>query len=402
MLLSPARKLAITLVATLALTACSDPDDDPNQDTDLNQETDLNQDTDLNQPSLQGWTILTHPCAGHRTDALHCDDHLTCFVGCGTTTQGAQGLYQTTDGGETWARPSTNPPDVLNAARVNDISRSSDGLLYIAGELTGPTRVASLAPNGDLEIVWDRGTTTDFSFTAGQFRRSDTGRAIANSQTGVDLVYRSSDLDDWESGRGFWSDGDDDDVPQGVQFLRLQTLGDDFYGVGSTISQPPMVFLPKWTGDDFDFHILPLAADGLGAFTGELWDLSVTEDFLLAGGVNQSQNLGVLFIHPMGSGDPTTTDAWNLFDVGHLFPEHTTWIQGVCQANGVLYAVGRESSQSWGFVLRSDDGGESFTDISPYADGATASELSDAYRCHATESGVIVAGADGMFAVFDD
>ena len=39
------------------------------------------------------WTATAHPCDGHRTDALFCDDADHCFVGCGTTTIG-KGLYE--------------------------------------------------------------------------------------------------------------------------------------------------------------------------------------------------------------------------------------------------------------------------------------------------------------------
>lgn len=369
-----------------------------NQNQTENQTT--NNQTNQNQGQDDGWTLYEHPCAGNRTDALHCDDAQTCFVGCGTTTTGNQGMYQTTDGGATWARPTTNPANVLDTARVNDISRSADGLLYIAGEITGPTRVISMDDAGNLEIVWDAGTHIDFSFTAGSFRRAANGWAIAESLTGVGLVYREGDSAEWETGYGFWSDGDDDDDSFGIQILALQDHGDEIFGVGSTISQPPTVLLPKWTAGDFDFHIVQLAASGLGAFNGELWGIDVDDDGIVAGGVNQAANTGVIFTHAPGDGDATEPGNWSMFNVGTLFPDQTTWVQGVCRGNGTIYAVGRESSEEWGFVLRSTDGGATFEDISPYDDGATESNLSDAYRCQVTGDGVIVAGAGGQFAVF--
>ena len=72
------------------------------------------------------WSVYEHPCSGNRTDALHCDDARVCFVGCGTTTNG-RGLFVTYDGGESWAPLEASPPTFLEEARVNDISRSSDG-----------------------------------------------------------------------------------------------------------------------------------------------------------------------------------------------------------------------------------------------------------------------------------
>ena len=359
--------------------------------------------SDNQAPGTDKWTIYTHPCAGNRTDALHCDDASTCFVGCGTTTNGDQGIYLTTNGGQHWLAPTTTPANALRSARVNDISRSDDGLLYLAGQITGDARVVSMDDDHHLETIWERGTTTDFSFTAGSFRRADNGSMIAESLTGVDLVYREGPQHDWKSGRDFWNDGDDDDVPNGVQITRLATHGDQFYGAGSTISQPPTVFLPKWTAGDFDFHIVQLAADGLGAFNGELWDIDVDDTGIVAGGVNQSNNTGVIFTHNHGTDDPTDPANWELFDVVDLFEGATTWVQGVCRAGSTIYAVGRESSQEWGFVLRSTDSGVTFEDITPYAmeSNSLESMLAQAYRCQVTENGVIVAGAAGMFAVFE-
>ena len=54
------------------------------------------------------WNEYIHPCIGNRTDALWCDDASTCFVGCGTTTNG-QGMYTTADGGENWDSLTTSP-----------------------------------------------------------------------------------------------------------------------------------------------------------------------------------------------------------------------------------------------------------------------------------------------------
>ena len=388
--------LTIAFASTTAMGCIVEAEDDDDSEPEDHQA--------QNNDDLSGeWTLYTHPCVGHRTDALHCDDAASCFVGCGTTASGDQGFYVTDDGGATWESPTTDQAPMGESARVNDISRSSDGLLYLGGKFAEPTRVLSLSESGELTSVWERGDTIDFNFDVGAFRRAENGRAVAVSQTGVGLVYRDGDDDEWDTGYGFWDDGDDDDVGSfGVQITSLASFDDGIYGAGSTISQPPMVFLPKWSDERFDFHIVQLAAEGSEAFNGELWGIDVDDEFIVAGGVDQDSNTGVVFTHQFGDGDATDPSNWTKFDVGSLFDGHTTWIQGVCLGDDGIYVVGRESMLEWGFVLRSTDGGINFEDISPYDEGSAQSNLADAYRCQSTDDAVIVAGAEGLFAVYSD
>ena len=349
-----------------------------------------------------GWQVYRHPCVGNRTDALHCDDKFKCYVGCGTTTEG-RGTYMTTDGGVTWQTITTIPEGILDLARVNDISRSADGKLYFAGEIANETRVISMDTQGNLVEIFNRGTTSDFSFAPGTFRRSESGRAIAESLTGSDIIYRSSDSDDpngsWTSGRDFCRDGDADDVPSGVQLLSIEVLGDDFYGVGSTINSPNTIFLPKWDNTDFDFHILQFNHQGLGAFTGELWDIDVSTQGIVAGGVNQTMAQGTIYTHTGGPNrvDPST---WNFFDVSSVIPNQSTWVTGVCMSDQAIIAVGRESREGWGFVLRSTDGGRSFEDISP-RDENNRPYIPNASGCVVKDNTLIITGAGGLFAVYD-
>jgi hypothetical protein len=379
------------------------PDDttDTTPDVEADAEADVVADT---TPDGPGWAVFAHPCVGNRTDALHCDDANTCYVGCGTTTEG-RGLYMTDDGGATWGEPVTDPEDILSGARVNDIFRGDDGLLYVAGEITGPTRVVSLANDGTLAEVWNSRPTVGFGFTAGSFRRNSDGWAIAESLTGTDVVYREGDdtdaTDSWLGAR-FWDDGGADDVSFGVQILAMEVHNDLFYGVGSTISQPPIVLLPNWTAGTFDFSIVQLAASGLSAFSGELWDIDVNDEVIVAGGVNQDADVAVIFSHPNNS-EATDASAWRRFNVNRVptLADAASWVTGVCVGEDVIYAVGREAREGWGFILRSTDNGQTFEDISPYSDGATSSDFDDVSRCEVAEDGtLIVAGAGGLFAVY--
>lgn len=345
-----------------------------------------------------GWSTSTHPCAGNRTDALWCDDAQTCFVGCGTTTTGV-GLFTTTDGGQNWSALTTTPADFFAAARVNSISRS-EGTLYVAGDLPNSAAVVSVDDSGAVAEVFTRGATVDFSFTPGNFRRAMNGRAIAESLTGVDLVYREMDggdpTDSWSTGRGFWSDGDPDDVPNGLQILDLEVYDGQFYGAGANINQPPTVFLPAWDQSEFDFQIVRLAT-GIGEFDGEMWGIDVNADGISVGGVDQNRDVGKVYSIATAE-DATDAANWTEFDVASVLADEATWVTDVCRASGnVVIATGRQSAEGWGFVLRSEDGGETFTDITPY-DESGNSEFEDVSRCQVVDNGIIVAGKDGLFA----
>lgn len=351
----------------------------------------------------QGWTLRTHPCAGSRTDALFCDDDSTCFTGCGSALDG-RGMFMTRDGGQTWAGVASEPADFFEGSRVHDIWRSpDDGKLYVAGEHEERLRVVSVDARGRIGEVFKAKPNINFSFTAGSFRRAPGGRAVAESLTGDAIVYREQDSDDplesWESGRDFPTD-----QVSSAQILAMDVLGGDFYAVGSTIGQPPMVMLPAWDGA-FDFEILPLVREGSeSAYTGELWDIDVTTQGIVVGGVNQDESVGMVHVFNFeGSLSPSALANWKTTSLERLFPGKPTWIQGTCRDHGVIYAVGRESREDWGLVIRSEDGGETWQDLSPYESGSAKGALAALSRCHVTSSGgVIVAGAGGLLARFED
>jgi hypothetical protein len=218
-------------------------------------------------------------------------------------------------------------------------------------------------------------------------------------------VYRNADSadprDSWLGAR-FWDDGGADDVRFGTQILAMEVHRDEFWAVGSTISQPPIIMVPNWTTDVLDFGIVQLASSGLSAFRGELWDIDVNDAIVVAGGVNQDADVGVIFTN---ANSDTVSDAttWRRFNVNRVttLADASTWVSGVCAGDGVVYAVGRESAEGWGFVLRSTNNGEGWDDISPYAAGSSSSSFPDVSRCVvAADGSLLVAGAAGLFAVY--
>jgi len=362
-----------------------------------------NSTTDHNQTDSP-WTVGQHPCAGNRTDALWCDSDTTCWVGCGTTTNG-EGLFTTSDGGANWEAPTTNPSGIFETMRVNGLWRDPDnGLLYVSGVGNNGFNVVSLDDSGAVEEVWQKGNMVNFSFNGGKYRRAPDGRQIVESLNGVGILYRDSDDAEWQDGDGFWAD----QVPNGVQFLDMAVHDGKFYGAGSTISQPPMVHLPKWDDNTqpFDFEILELVEDGgLGSWTGEMWGIDVNDDGIVVGGVDQDGDRGMIFTFDFGGGGTATNrDDWSVLDVSPFFPDDPTWVRGVCRgANGQIWAVGENpiASNQYGFVLSSTDNGQTFVDRTDYVAGE--SSMPALHRCRATSSGgVIVAGAGGYFGVLAD
>lgn len=343
--------------------------------------------------TLPGWVLSRHPCDGHRTDTLFCENEQTCYVGCGTTTAGNQGYYVTTDGGATWAPPETTPANFFRTSRVNSISRDGDRL-YVAGQLGANQSVVSVSASGEVDEVFERGDQTWNGFPAGELRCHE-GRCVLESKTGTGIVVKEGVDAAWGDGAGFWADGDDDDVEAGVQIQDLEVFGGAFWAVGSRIIQPPIVFTPKWDEGAFDFGIVPLAT-GLEGFNGELLGIDIDEAGVVVGGVNHDEARGIVYSLPAGA-DPNVASNWRRFDVGTLLEDRATWVHDVCRHGDTIYAVGRESRGSWGFILRSEDGGETFADITPY--GARGeSLLEEVSRCQAFEGGVITAGGGGQVA----
>lgn len=327
---------------------------------------------------LAGWSISEHPCFGNRTDTLWLDDADTAWVGCGSTTSG-YGLYLSTNGGGSWAAPTTDPAGYFDDFRVSSVSRSADGLLYVAGTGSGD-RVVSLDTASTpmtVSTAFESMGQTWNSFHVGTFRRAPDGFAVAESLTGADLAWRQGDDASWQDGYGWWTSG------SSFQILDLDELDGDFYGVGSTITQPPHVFVPA---EGSGFAMDPVALDE--GSTGELWGLDADAGGFVAGGVDQERDVGVVFTT---SGDPADPGAWTLLDVSTVAGTDATWIRGVCRDGDRVVAVGEYSRTSDGLVLSSTDGGATWADQTPL-------ESPPLHRCAFAGGTLAIAGAEGFFA----
>jgi len=345
------------------------------------------------------WTLYSHPCVGNRTDALWMDDADNAYVGCGSTTSG-EGLYHTADGGTSWSSVSATN-NFFDSMRVNSISRAADGNLYVAGTGSNNARVVYLDGSDALQEFYlkpDSGAQSWQTYQVGTFRMDSASRAVSESLTGSDVMYWAGSGSDYVDGYGWWNETDVEGG--GAQILDLEVSGDRFYGVGSTINQPPYFFYESDSGmgDAFAFNAVRLVESGLSSFIGEVWDIAIDDqgDFLLAG-VNQDADTAVLWFN--NSASPYSTSDWTLVNVSDTIPpddNNATRFYGACRDGDTLVAVGDYSQKGDGLVAYSTDGGANWA----YPDTA-AEGVGVLSKCQIVDGKVYIVGADGLFARLD-
>jgi hypothetical protein len=340
---------------------------------------------DSGAPPAGGWAEHHHPCVGNRTTALFVDDDGTIWVGCGDTTSGF-GVFRSSDDGATWDAPATQPAGVAGGMRVNSIERGPDGLLYLAG--TGSAMAIRLDTTSEPMMASQVLTSVPrvgFQFPVGRFRQLSDGRALAESDTGTDLLYRESGS--IGASASMWTDASAAMSPA-IQMLDLVVSEDRFYACGSTIAQPPVLFLPSRapSAEPYEFEVLTLTT----AWGGELWGLAVSPDRIVAAGVDQSSATGKIFV---SGADRYDAADYREIDITPLVNGSSgrTWARGVCMRGDAIAVVGENQPlrSGGGFVLVSDDGGETFTDITPAGAGNSIS------RCSIEADGTLVAAGEG-------
>ena len=346
------------------------------------------------------WSVFTHSCPGaSRTDALWVEDDAM-WVGCGTNQLG-YGLHRSSDGGETWADVATSPANEATQFRVSAIARGDGGLLYVAGfDANDSDMLLSYETSADpavVEKVLVAGNQVGTSFPAGSLGLLSGGRIFTESQTGYGALFRP-DADVvanallWDDVY-YWANGGN---PPGYQMLDLAVHGDRLYGCGATIAEPPYVFLPAQDpgAEAWEFDVVELPNTG---WTGEMWGVAATDDRVIAVGVDQDADVGKIYVSGDDAYDPAGYTQFDLPDIvggGNL----GTWARGVCAEGDRIVVVGERQplSGGTGLVMLSEDGGMSFTDITPAAD-VTESVT----RCAFTSQGdAVVVGAGGFVGIY--
>ncbi|MEE4330059.1 MAG: hypothetical protein V2J10_04275 [Wenzhouxiangella sp.] len=344
-------------------------------------------------PALAGsdWVITSHPCPGaSRTDALQKDSDGTLWVGCGTTATGF-GLYTSPDGGDTWQTVTTSPADVVDEFRVTTLTRGHDGALYAGGiDTTAGTnlRVVRLDTSGTMPYPTSATLTSvaqvGRQFTVGSYAELSDGRALADSLTGFDRLYRP----DAVTGP---SAADWDAPSTGLEsFVDLIAFNDGFYAAGSRINIPPRIFLPPTAPGAQPWELVEVILDP--SYDGEMWGIAANAQRVVAAGVNQDSDQGKIYV---SSGDPYVAANYTEFFLSDITMdgESASWARGVCMRGDTIVVVGERQplSSYTGRVVISTDGGQSFENITP---SPSAESLT---RCAIAESGLVtVVGAGGF------
>ena len=311
------------------------------------------------------WMELSGPCGGSATNAMWFDDPNTGFVGCGENAAG-EGLYTTVDGGATW-----ESHNAFNEVRIMDLRRGPDGVLYGAGtdQLDGYS-LWSIDESGANLAVTGLYTPSNSAFTAvGQGENAAVtagGQILVDSLTGTSAAYRAAAGGMFEEQYNIGEAAiDDPDVGPAFQVRRIVTLDGDFYAAGSLINDPARVHLPsQMPGATFHFHTVLLQQD---TRDGELLDMHVwSPTRMIVAGHDQSLRFPLIYV--IDGGDPYVSDNWQQVVLADSGIEYEGGINDLHVVGDTVVAVGEKyPTSSGGFVIMSEDGGLTWTEITPEA-----------------------------------
>ncbi|MBK8241149.1 MAG: hypothetical protein IPK74_37005 [Deltaproteobacteria bacterium] len=346
------------------------------------------------------WSIHTHSCSGpSRTDALLVEADAM-WVGCGTNQVG-YGLHGSFDGGASWSPIATDPANEAAQFRVSAIARGDDGLLYVAGfDATDSDMIlgydTSSSPAAVTQVLV-AGNQVGTSFPAGSLGLLSGDRIFTESQTGYGALLRpdgsvGANALQWDD-HYYWANGGN---PPGYQMLDLVVHDDRMYACGSTIAEPPYLFLPAAApaAEVWMFDAIELPNTG---WTGEMWGVAATDERVVAVGVDQDGDVGKIYV---SGADPYDAAGYAQFDLPDIVGGNDlgTWARGVCAAGDRIVVVGERQplSSNTGLVMISEDGGASFEDITPFEDVTESVS-----KCTITPEGaVVVAGAGGFVGIY--
>jgi hypothetical protein len=245
--------------------------------------------------------------------------------------------------------------------------------------------------------------------------RTSDGLEVAESLTGTQLLVRQDepgwitdfyDDQEWVPSYGWWHSTSSDHT----QLLDMVLVDDMPIAVGSTISQPPVVYLPpqSWdfaTDTDGDGNLDQLfetvqLATGFGEYGGECWGVAGNEDGLAAACVNQDADKGMVYTIGSDWGfSAYDAENWTETDVSEIVSAsvdmgHSTWSAGTCRGpDNFVAAVGRDSESDAGWLITSNDGGSSWTEHTADIAEAYGDSFGPLIKCQVVEGTLVVGGS---------
>ena len=348
-------------------------------------------------PGAAGWTIRAHTCPGpNRTDALFVDTDGTLWIGCGTAATG-YGLFTSRDEGATWTQVLESPAATLSNFRVFSIERGPDGELYLGGvnESDGSNnRVVRIDTTADPVVVTPVLTSVaqvGRQFNVGTFRQLSDGSAVAESLNGTDALYRASaatgaSAADWTIVDVALTAAATALAGPRPRHLRRPTLrvGQHHRVAAVRLSAPRAVTPAPTRSERIELPEARLDGRDVG--------IAANASRVVAAGVNQDDDTGRIYV---SGADPYDASGYREINLSEIVGAATdkTWARGVCQNGDRVVVVGERQPLrgDTGIVVLSDDGGQTFEDVTPEGVTATVS------RCTVRDDGtVIVAGAAGF------
>jgi len=332
------------------------------------------------------WSIHSVSCNASQQHTLHRDDDGILWAGCGTGGNGF-GVHRSTNGGQTWQVPTTNPAGVIDTFRVHDIKRGYDGALYLAGTVSEEgtqNRVIRLDTSGTqpypAAATLIGAPIAGLNDTIGHYAELPNGAALTSSQNGFTKLYRpdstiGNSAQDWTRLDGI------------EPFTSLVAHNGGFFASGSRNSVAPRVFLPPTAPGAQPWDQVEVILDS--GISGEMWGIAVNDQRVVAVGIDQDSNQGKIYV---STGSPYNPANYTLHEFRDDGP---SWAHGVCMRGDRIAVVGRRLL-SGARVLQSTDGGVSFNDISPSGSSALIS------RCVIAPDGLLtVFGSGGFIGIWD-
>jgi hypothetical protein len=369
------------------------PDDMPVTPEDMPDEPDMPADmmVEPDMPaSTAGWTKMSQPCTGTKTDAFWFDDKNTGFAGCGTNGSG-QGLFKTTDGGVTW----TSQRNFMGV-RVDDVRRAPDGKLYGSGldSVDGfqVFQIDDAVPTNLKKVgLYKRSNNAFTSVGQGEnIAVTADGQMFVDSLTGTQSAYRAAGAADFTELGTFLEEGLADPDAGGRQMSQVVAFNNRFWAVGSRISEPGVVFVPS-TLPGATYH---MKAVDLQPSTrdGEMHDLHVwSETSAIVVGFDQSTRYP--FISRL-DGDASDAANWTAIDLADFNIDFQGGLWNLHVQGERVVVVGQAFPSNDGFALLSEDRGLTWTDITPLDQNQkrASTQMTNVWMF---EDGVILAAAEG-------